>query len=73
VTRTGDDQGVSLGSLASPTLILAAVRLSVNGAAAEIADRNEMTPLLWVLRDVLGLQGTKFRCDATLQQERYTW
>jgi isoquinoline 1-oxidoreductase beta subunit len=44
--------------------MLAAVRLSVNGTPAEIDDRHETTPLLWVLRDVLGLRGTKFGCGA---------
>src|SRR3954462_11992802 len=36
----------------------------VNGAAVEVDDRHAKTPLLWVLRDVLGLHGTKFGCGA---------
>ena len=40
------------------------MQLIVNGAEAEVDDRHEATPLLWVLRDVLGLQGTKFGCGA---------
>ena len=35
--------------------------LTVNGAARTV-DVDEDTPLLWVLRDELGLQGTKFGC-----------
>jgi 2Fe-2S iron-sulfur cluster binding domain len=40
------------------------VRLIVNGTDVEVDDRHETTPLLWVLRDVLGLSGTKFGCGA---------
>jgi aerobic-type carbon monoxide dehydrogenase small subunit (CoxS/CutS family) len=40
------------------------MRLVVNGAETEVDDRHETTPLLWVLRDVLGFQGTKFGCGA---------
>lgn len=36
-------------------------RLNVNGLTQE-ADVEDDTPLLWVLRDVLGLTGTKFGC-----------
>jgi isoquinoline 1-oxidoreductase subunit alpha len=41
---------------------VAQIRLSVNGRshAVEVADPE--TPLLWVLRDVLGLTGTKYGC-----------
>jgi len=35
--------------------------LNVNGTAHEV-DVDGDTPLLWVLRDVLGLTGTKFGC-----------
>src|SRR5258707_12210304 len=35
--------------------------LNVNGAAHDV-DAPPDTPLLWVLRDVLGLTGTKFGC-----------
>src|SRR5260221_9849365 len=35
--------------------------LNVNGAAHDV-DVTPDTPLLWVLRDVLGLTGTKFGC-----------
>src|SRR5256714_3278557 len=40
------------------------MELLVNGAAVEVDDRHAKTPLLWVLRDVLGLHGTKFGCGA---------
>jgi hypothetical protein len=34
------------------------VKLNVNGADVEVNDRFAKSPLLWVLRDVLGLRGT---------------
>jgi isoquinoline 1-oxidoreductase alpha subunit len=37
------------------------VRLQINGATHEVDVPNDM-PLLWVLRDVIGLTGTKFGC-----------
>jgi aerobic-type carbon monoxide dehydrogenase small subunit (CoxS/CutS family) len=40
------------------------MELNVNGADVEIDDRHATTPLLWVLRDMLGLHGTKFGCGA---------
>jgi isoquinoline 1-oxidoreductase beta subunit len=40
------------------------MKLVVNGAEVEIDDRHAKTPLLWVVRDVLGLHGTKFGCGA---------
>ena len=33
-------------------------------ADLEVDDRHAKTPLLWVLRDVVGLRGTKFGCGA---------
>lgn len=41
------------------------MRISVNGTAHEV-DVDADTPLLWVLRDVLNLTGTKFGCGAAL-------
>ena len=38
-----------------------AMRLSINGKPVEVDVPPEM-PLLWVLRDVVGLTGTKFGC-----------
>jgi isoquinoline 1-oxidoreductase subunit beta len=40
------------------------MKLVVNGEDVEVDDRHAKTPLLWVLRDVLGLRGTKFGCGA---------
>jgi isoquinoline 1-oxidoreductase alpha subunit len=37
------------------------MKLTVNGKAFEV-DVSDSMPLLWVLRDVLGLTGTKFGC-----------
>ncbi len=37
------------------------MRLNVNGTEREV-DAPEEMPLLWVLRDVLALTGTKFGC-----------
>jgi isoquinoline 1-oxidoreductase alpha subunit len=41
------------------------MQLIVNGVSHEV-DVHADTPLLWVLRDVLGLTGTKFGCGAAL-------
>jgi isoquinoline 1-oxidoreductase subunit beta len=38
------------------------VKLTVNGADVEVDARFATSPLLWVLRDVLGLHGTKYGC-----------
>jgi isoquinoline 1-oxidoreductase alpha subunit len=40
---------------------MANFNFTLNGAAAEV-DVDPSTPLLWVLRDHLGLTGTKFGC-----------
>jgi isoquinoline 1-oxidoreductase alpha subunit len=40
-------------------------RLNVNGKAVEV-DADPATPLLWVLRDDLGMTGTKFGCGVAL-------
>ena len=40
------------------------MKLTINGADVEVDDRHAKTPLLWVLRDVLGIRGTKFGCGA---------
>ena len=39
--------------------------LTINGRARSV-DVDDDTPLLWVLRDVLGMTGTKFGCGAAL-------
>ena len=41
------------------------MQLIVNGVSHEV-DVDGDTPLLWVLRDILGLTGTKFGCGAAL-------
>jgi isoquinoline 1-oxidoreductase subunit alpha len=44
---------------------LAAIEFTVNGAPRTV-DVAPDTPLLWVLRDTLGLTGTKFGCGIAL-------
>jgi isoquinoline 1-oxidoreductase alpha subunit len=41
------------------------VKLQINGEEREL-DVTEDTPLLWVIRDELGLTGTKFGCGMSL-------
>jgi isoquinoline 1-oxidoreductase alpha subunit len=41
------------------------VRLNVNGKTVQV-DADPSTPLLWALRDALGLTGTKFGCGMAL-------
>jgi isoquinoline 1-oxidoreductase alpha subunit len=40
-------------------------RLTINGKTREV-NVDPSTPLLWVLRDTLGMTGTKFGCGAAL-------
>ena len=40
-------------------------RLNVNGRTVNV-DAGEDTPLLWVIREILGLTGTKFGCGMAL-------
>ena len=42
------------------------MKLNVNGADVDVDDRFAASPLLWVLRDVLGLTGTKYGCGIGL-------
>jgi len=42
-----------------------AITIKVNGQTHTV-DVDDDTPLLWVLRDVLGMAGTKFGCGAAL-------
>jgi isoquinoline 1-oxidoreductase subunit alpha len=44
---------------------MASVELKVNGQAHAVEVPTDM-PLLWVLRDVLGMTGTKFGCGLSL-------
>ena len=39
-----------------------AISLKLNGKSVQLTDVDPSTPLLWVLRDTLGLTGTKFGC-----------
>jgi len=41
------------------------ISLNINGKAAQV-DADPDTPLLWVLRDLLDLSGTKFGCGMAL-------
>jgi isoquinoline 1-oxidoreductase alpha subunit len=41
------------------------ITLTINGASSTL-DVDDDTPLLWVLRDVLGMTGTKFGCGMAL-------
>ena len=41
------------------------ITLNINGQAVEV-DVDPETPLLWVLRDTIGLTGTKFGCGMAL-------
>ena len=38
------------------------MNLTINGSVVKLDDRRANTPLLWVLRDVLEMHGTKFGC-----------
>lgn len=38
------------------------ITLNINGDSRTVAIEDENTPLLWVLRDILDLKGTKFGC-----------
>jgi aerobic-type carbon monoxide dehydrogenase small subunit (CoxS/CutS family) len=44
---------------------MATISLTINGTARQVDVSPDM-PLLWVLRDVLGLTGTKFGCGMAL-------
>ncbi len=44
---------------------MAAIRFTLNGKPQTV-DVNPRMPLLWVLRDTLGLTGTKFGCGVAL-------
>jgi len=41
------------------------MQLTINGVAHEVQAPSDM-PLLWVLRDLLGMNGTKFGCGVAL-------
>ena len=58
-TRHASDQGATIDE---ETLML---KLVVNGQSVDVTAEPD-TPLLWVLKDELGLTGTKFGCGAGL-------
>jgi isoquinoline 1-oxidoreductase alpha subunit len=51
--------------IASNQGVIRMVKLQINGEEREL-DVAEDTPLLWVIRDELGLTGTKFGCGMSL-------
>ena len=49
------------------------VTLKINGESHTVEAPSDM-PLLWVLRDLLGMNGTKFGCGAlSAPRARRTW
>ena len=42
------------------------ITLNVNGRSHKVSVHDPQTPLLWVLRDQLGLAGTKYGCGVAL-------
>jgi isoquinoline 1-oxidoreductase subunit alpha len=44
-----------------------AISLTINGDAAHEVDVPPEMPLLWVIRDVVGLTGTKYRCGKRIR------
>ena len=42
------------------------ISLNVNGVTHELDDADAHTPLLWVLRDRLGMTGTKYGCGISM-------
>ena len=38
------------------------MQLTINGQAQDLGDLDPEMPLLWALRDILGLVGTKYGC-----------
>lgn len=49
----------------SPSQVPSKMRFDVNGVSRDVEVDPEM-PLLWVLRDILGLTGTKYGCGQAL-------
>lgn len=50
---------------------MAAITFEVNGQHKSVEDSPD-TPLLWVLRDTLGLTGTKYGCGMATSEENPT-
>lgn len=62
--RVRDDSGLSF--LLVLTFQMPSVTLLVNGTRHDVDVDDASTPLLWVLRDNLGLTGTKYGCGMSL-------
>ena len=45
---------------------MASIKLTINGVLRDVEVADPTTPLLWVLRDHLGLTGTKYGCGRGL-------
>ena len=45
------------------------MQVTINGGTREVDVPADM-PLLWVLRDVLGMTGTKFGCEMALMRSK---
>lgn len=45
---------------------MATITLNINGQPVQANVADLSTPLLWVLRDIVGLTGTKFGCGVTV-------
>ena len=45
---------------------MASIKLTINGVLRDVEIADPTTPLLWVLRDHLGLTGTKYGCGRGL-------
>ena len=45
---------------------MAQISFTLNGAAKTVTVDSIETPLLWVLRDVIGLTGTKYGCGVEI-------
>ena len=46
--------------------LMTPLRFTLNGQVVELKDQDPSTPLLWVLRDRLGMTGTKFGCGIAM-------
>jgi isoquinoline 1-oxidoreductase alpha subunit len=58
--------GAPCWKILSPKKFMPSLQLKVNGAQHTVELDDPSTPLLWVLRDSLGLVGTKFGCGMAL-------
>ena len=47
------------------------MNLTINGSAVKLDDRHAKTPLLWVLRDVLGTQARNSAAESATAQPNF--